>query len=77
MNEMVLDCVRHATVIIQECAQQFIPQERIEPPKAAREHVTTINSEIQTWRPDATFIWKGSSTSMQTSQSLGAGRCMA
>ena len=27
MSEMVLDCVRHATVtvITQECAQQFIP----------------------------------------------------
>ena len=25
MHEMVLECVRHATVTAQECAQQFIP----------------------------------------------------
>ena len=45
-------------------------QEPIEQAKPAREHVTTIDSKIQTWRPDANFrnnqIWKGSSTSMQT-----------
>ena len=31
-------------------------QELIEPAKPAREHVTTIDSEIQTWRSDANFI---------------------
>ena len=36
-------------------------QELIEPAKPAREHVTTIDSEIQTWRSNANFsnyqIW--------------------
>jgi len=41
-----------------------LAQEHIEPAKPAREHVTTIDSEIQTWLPDTNFsniqIWKGS-----------------
>ena len=36
-------------------------QERIEPAKPARQHATTIDGEIQIWRPDANFsnhqIW--------------------
>ena len=45
-------------------------QEQIEPAKPAREHVTTIDSEIQTWQPDTNFsniqIWKGSNMCMHT-----------
>lgn len=33
----------------------YVVQERIELPEAAREHVTTMDSKVQTWRPDATF----------------------
>ena len=39
----------------------YLNQELIEPAKPVREHVTTIDSEIQTWRSDANFrnyqIW--------------------
>ena len=46
------------------------PQEHIEPAKPAREHVTTIDGEIQTWLPDTNFsnmqIWKGSNVRMHS-----------
>ena len=45
-------------------------QEHIEPAKPAREHVTTIDGEIQTWLPDTNFsniqIWKGSNVRMHS-----------
>jgi len=45
-------------------------QEHIEPAKPAREHVTTVDSEIQTRLPDTTFsniqIWKGSNVRMHS-----------
>ena len=50
----------------------MLQQEHIEPAKPARkrEHVTHIDSEIQTWLPDANFsniqIWKGSNVHMHT-----------
>ena len=47
--------------IFHRCAGSYLNQELIEPAKPAREHVTTIDSEIQTWRSDANFsnyqIW--------------------
>jgi len=48
----------------------YIYQEHIEPAKPAREHVTTIDGEIQTWLPDTNFssiqIWKGSNVRMHS-----------
>jgi len=45
-------------------------QEHIEPAKPAREHVTTIDGEIQTWLLDTNFsniqIWKGSNARMHS-----------
>ena len=45
-------------------------QEHIEPAKLAREHVTTIDGEIQTWLPDTNIsniqTWKGSKVHMHT-----------
>ena len=45
-------------------------QEHIEPAKPAREHVTSIDSDIQTWLPDTNFnniqIWKGSNVRMHS-----------
>ena len=46
----------------------YYHQEHIEPVKPAREHVTTVDSEIQTWLPETNFsniqIWKGSNVCM-------------
>ena len=48
----------------------YYHQEHIEPVKPAREHVTTVDSEIQTWLPDTNFsniqIWKGSDVRMHS-----------
>ena len=47
-----------------------LAQEHIEPAKPAREHVTTIDGEIQTWLPDTNFsniqIWKISDVRMHS-----------
>jgi len=47
-----------------------ILQEHIEPAKPAREHMTTIDGEIQTWLPDTNFsniqIWKGNNVRMHS-----------
>ena len=50
--------------------RQNFHQEHIEPAKPTREHVTTINGEIQTRLPDTNFsniqIWKGSNVHMHS-----------
>ena len=57
----------HCGVSLSETHAVSTNQEHIEP---AREHVTTIDSEIQTWLPDTNFsniqIWKGSNVRMHS-----------